>query len=62
MMKLKPIHGPFMAVDWETEQAYSPALRACTRPQNTVKPFNLVALKVGNFAYTIILAPFILAN
>ena len=28
----------------------------------TVKPFNLAALKVGDFACNIILAPFILAN
>ena len=28
----------------------------------TVKPFNLAALKVGDFARKIILAPFILAN
>ena len=28
----------------------------------TVKPFNLAALKVGDFACKIILAPFILAN
>jgi len=28
----------------------------------TVKPFNLAALKVGDFTYKIILAPFILAN
>ena len=30
--------------------------------QNTVKHFNLAALKVGDFACKIILAPFILAN
>ena len=29
---------------------------------NTVKPFNLAALKVGDLACKIILAPFILAN
>jgi len=29
---------------------------------HTVKPFNLAALKVANFACTTILAPFILAN
>jgi len=29
---------------------------------NTVKPFNLAALKVGDFACKIILAPFILTN
>jgi len=29
---------------------------------NTVKPFNLAALKVGDFACIIILAPFILVN
>ena len=29
---------------------------------NTVKPFNLAALKVGDFACKIILAPSILAN
>jgi len=28
----------------------------------TVKPFSLLSLKVGNFACTITLAPFILAN
>ena len=30
--------------------------------QCTVKPFNLTALKVGDLACEIILAPFILAN
>jgi len=29
---------------------------------STVKPFNLAALKVGEFAFKIILATFILAN
>jgi len=30
--------------------------------KSTVKPFNLAALKVGDLACKIILAPFILAN